>query len=118
MCWSQGETGMVFYLTLDVVETNCSVLIKKDLTSCESRPPHDTPVRNGPSHSQIQFPTNKTHFNKALCCILPLLVIYPLQVYGQCKAVIYTNRPHRVVRLYKYDCVVRPGKTYMSVIME
>lgn len=116
MCWSQGETGVVFYLTLDVVETNCSVLSKT--VDCESRPVYDTPVRNIPSYSQTQFPTNKTLFNKALWCILHLLVIYPLQVYGQCKAAIYTNRPHRVVRLYKYDCVVRPGKTHMSVIME
>ncbi|XP_070688756.1 histidine-rich glycoprotein-like [Pempheris klunzingeri] len=67
-----GETGMVFYLTLDVVETNCSVLSKKDWKECEARPTHDTPV------------------------------------YGQCKAAIYMNVVHRVVRLYKYDCVVRP----------
>lgn len=50
------------------------------------------------------------HINEALCCIV-YLVIYPLQVYGQCKAAIYINKPQRVVRLYKYDCVVRPGKT-------
>ncbi|MEQ2274791.1 hypothetical protein XENORESO_011344 [Xenotaenia resolanae] len=31
-----------------------------------------------------------------------------MPVYGQCKATIYINKPHRVVRLYKYNCVVRP----------
>ncbi|XP_054646644.1 fetuin B [Dunckerocampus dactyliophorus] len=67
-----GETGFVFYLTLDVVETNCSVLSKKDWKDCEARPMQDTPV------------------------------------YGQCKAAIYMNRVHRVVRLYKYNCVIRP----------
>nr|XP_040040678.1 histidine-rich glycoprotein-like isoform X1 [Gasterosteus aculeatus aculeatus] len=67
-----GESGMVFYLTLDVVETNCSVLSKKDWKACEARPTHDTPV------------------------------------YGQCKAAIYISKVHRVTRLYKYDCVVRP----------
>ncbi|XP_077440940.1 fetuin B [Vanacampus margaritifer] len=67
-----GETGIVFYLTLDVVETNCSVLSKKDWKDCQARPTSDTPV------------------------------------YGQCKAAIYMNRVHRVVRLYKYNCVVRP----------
>ncbi|XP_061739770.1 histidine-rich glycoprotein-like [Nerophis ophidion] len=67
-----GETGFVFYLTLDVVETNCSVLSKKDWKDCEARNTHDTPV------------------------------------YGQCKAAIYMNRVHRVVRLYKYNCVIRP----------
>ncbi|KAL6108372.1 fetub [Pungitius sinensis] len=67
-----GESGTVFYLTLDVVETNCSVLSRKDWKACEARPTHDTPV------------------------------------YGQCKAAIYISRVHRVVRLYKYDCVIRP----------
>uniref|UniRef100_A0A3Q0RZ45 Cystatin domain-containing protein n=1 Tax=Amphilophus citrinellus TaxID=61819 RepID=A0A3Q0RZ45_AMPCI len=33
-----GENGVVFYLTLDVVETNCSVLSKKDWKSCDIRP--------------------------------------------------------------------------------
>ncbi|XP_078114236.1 fetuin B [Sander vitreus] len=67
-----GENAIVFYLTLDVVETNCSVLSKKDWKTCEPRPTHDTPV------------------------------------YGQCKAAIYISKVHRVVRLYKYDCVVTP----------
>ncbi|XP_051929549.1 fetuin-B-like [Hippocampus zosterae] len=66
------ENGMVFYLTLDVVETNCSVHSQKDWKDCQPRPTTDTPV------------------------------------YGQCKAAIYMNRVKRVVRLYKYDCVVRP----------
>jgi len=68
-----GETGFVFYLTLDVVETNCSVLsCRNDFKTCEPRPSHDTPV------------------------------------YGQCKAAIYMNKVHRVVRLYKYSCEIRP----------
>ncbi|KAK9519708.1 hypothetical protein VZT92_022418 [Zoarces viviparus] len=67
-----GETGLVFYLTLDVVETNCSVLSKKDWKACEARPTSNTPV------------------------------------YGQCKAAIFISKVHRVVRLYKYDCVIRP----------
>uniref|UniRef100_A0A3B4H9E3 Fetuin B n=1 Tax=Pundamilia nyererei TaxID=303518 RepID=A0A3B4H9E3_9CICH len=31
-----------------------------------------------------------------------------LQVYGQCKAAIFINKVHRVERLYKYSCVIRP----------
>ncbi|TRY54497.1 hypothetical protein DNTS_009210 [Danionella cerebrum] len=65
-----GETGVVFYLTLDVLETSCHVLSKKNWKDCEIRAP------------------------------------YPM--YGQCKAVIYMNRVHRVSRLYKYSCTVRP----------
>ena len=38
------------------------------------------------------------------------MLYWSLQVYGQCKAAIYISKVHRVVRLYKYDCVVRPGK--------
>ncbi|XP_047442064.1 histidine-rich glycoprotein-like [Mugil cephalus] len=67
-----GEIGTVFYLTLDVVETNCSVLSRKVWKDCEIRSEAETPV------------------------------------YGQCKAAIYISKPHRVVRLYKYSCTVRP----------
>uniref|UniRef100_A0A3Q4N7H5 Fetuin B n=1 Tax=Neolamprologus brichardi TaxID=32507 RepID=A0A3Q4N7H5_NEOBR len=67
-----GENGVVFYLNLDVVETNCSVLSKKDWKSCDIRSGHT-------------------------------------QVYGQCKAVIFISKVHRVVRLYKYKCAIRPG---------
>uniref|UniRef100_A0A3Q0RUQ0 Cystatin domain-containing protein n=1 Tax=Amphilophus citrinellus TaxID=61819 RepID=A0A3Q0RUQ0_AMPCI len=39
-----GQFFVTFYLTLDVVETNCSVLSKKDWKSCEIRPTHNMPV--------------------------------------------------------------------------
>ncbi|XP_041863043.1 histidine-rich glycoprotein-like [Melanotaenia boesemani] len=67
-----GEAGVVYYLTLDVVETKCSVVSRKDWKLCEARSTAEMPV------------------------------------YGQCKAVIYISRVHRVVRLYKYNCVIRP----------
>ncbi|XP_076010538.1 fetuin B [Genypterus blacodes] len=66
------ETGQVFYLTMEVVETNCHVLSKKAAADCMARRTSDTPV------------------------------------YGECRAIIYMNRPQRVVRLYKYDCAIRP----------
>ncbi|XP_029005146.2 fetuin B [Betta splendens] len=76
-----GENGVVFYLTLDVVDTNCSVLSRKDWKTCEARPTHDTPT------------------------------------YGQCKVAIFINRVHRVVRLYKYRCVLRhfSGKKLLDI---
>ncbi|KAM6963131.1 fetuin B [Aplochiton taeniatus] len=70
---AHGETGMVFYLTMDVVETSCPVLSRKEWKSCTPRDTYQTPV------------------------------------YGQCKATIYMNRVHRVVRLYNYNCVIRPA---------
>lgn len=45
MCVSQGENGIVFYLTVDVVDTNCSIVSRKDWKTCEARPLHDVPVR-------------------------------------------------------------------------
>ncbi|KAJ8374351.1 hypothetical protein SKAU_G00049310 [Synaphobranchus kaupii] len=68
-----GPMGVVFYLTLDVLETNCHVLSKRDWKSCEVRQAEDTPI------------------------------------YGQCKATIYINKVKRIVRLYRYSCIVRPA---------
>ncbi|KAK7889014.1 hypothetical protein WMY93_024574 [Mugilogobius chulae] len=65
-----GENSEMFYLTMNVLETNCSVLHKA----------HDCEVRDTAS----------------------------VPVYGQCKVAIFISRVHRVVRLYKYNCVVRP----------
>ncbi|CAL9696445.1 unnamed protein product [Knipowitschia caucasica] len=67
-----GENSVMFYLTMNVLETNCSVLSKTHYKNCEVRDMSRTPV------------------------------------YGQCKVAIFISRVHRVVRLYKYDCVVRP----------
>ncbi|CAI5636987.1 fetuin-B [Oreochromis niloticus] len=71
-----GDNGVVFYLTLDVVETNCSVLSRKDWKSCDIRPREN------------------------------------IKVYGQCKAAIFISKVHRVVRLYKYKCAIRPGTVH------
>uniref|UniRef100_A0A669DJG3 Fetuin B n=1 Tax=Oreochromis niloticus TaxID=8128 RepID=A0A669DJG3_ORENI len=71
-----GENSVVFYLTLDVVETKCSVLSKNDWKSCETRPTANMPV------------------------------------YGQCKAAIFINKVHSAERLYKYNCVIRPGRVH------
>uniref|UniRef100_A0A8C6UKH5 Fetuin B n=1 Tax=Neogobius melanostomus TaxID=47308 RepID=A0A8C6UKH5_9GOBI len=67
-----GENGIVFYLTMNVLETNCHVLSKAHFKNCEVRDLTSTPV------------------------------------YGQCKVAIFISRVNRVVRLYKYNCVVRP----------
>lgn len=74
MCSWQEENGVVFYLTLDVVETNCSVLSKKDWKSCEIRPLSDTPVRNTLLHTHKNNILFYVQNNKACCWILCLLV--------------------------------------------
>lgn len=40
----QGETGEVFYLTIDILETKCHVLSKKSYKDCESRNFGENPV--------------------------------------------------------------------------
>ncbi|MCI4383565.1 hypothetical protein PGIGA_G00027890 [Pangasianodon gigas] len=67
-----GETGVVFYLTIDILESKCHVLSKKSYKECETWSFGENPV------------------------------------YGQCKAVMYVNKPQRVSRLYKYSCTIRP----------
>lgn len=44
LSFSQGETGVVFYLTLDVLETDCHVLSKKNWKDCETQGPEQYPV--------------------------------------------------------------------------
>lgn len=41
---SQGETGVVFYLTIDILETKCHVLSKKSYKECESWNVGENPV--------------------------------------------------------------------------
>lgn len=42
---SQGENGIVFYMTLDVEETKCHVLSKKSYKDCAVRQDDEAPVR-------------------------------------------------------------------------
>ncbi|KAK7889016.1 hypothetical protein WMY93_024576 [Mugilogobius chulae] len=74
-----GENSHMFYLTMNVLETNCSVLSKTHFKDCEVRDISSTPV------------------------------------YGQCKVAMFLSRVHRVVRLYKYNCVVRPETVSQSL---
>lgn len=53
---------MVFYLNLDVVETNCSVLSKMDWKDCEPRPIHDTPVSDHTHRHTIAHVYNDVAF--------------------------------------------------------
>ncbi|NWV60249.1 FETUB protein, partial [Malurus elegans] len=67
----QEITGSVFYLILDVVDTECHVLSKKLWKKCNPRPADST-------------------------------------VYGQCKAIIYTNQARNIAHLNTYECTLQP----------
>ncbi|XP_069331325.1 fetuin-B-like isoform X1 [Eulemur rufifrons] len=67
----QDGLGSLFYLTLDVLETDCHVLSKKAWKDCGLRFLHES-------------------------------------VYGQCKVMVYTNMPHRVLYSPAYNCTLRP----------
>lgn len=61
----------VYYLTLDVLETECHVLSKRFWKECPVRPMHAA-------------------------------------VYGTCEAIVYINKPGRIVRLYHQNCTLQP----------
>ncbi|XP_032946471.1 fetuin-B [Rhinolophus ferrumequinum] len=67
----QDALGSVYYLTLDVLETDCHVLSKKAWRDCGERILHQS-------------------------------------VYGQCKAIIYVNKPRRILYSPAYNCTLRP----------
>ncbi|XP_014638715.1 PREDICTED: fetuin-B [Ceratotherium simum simum] len=67
----QSGHGSVFYLTLDVLETDCHVLSKKAWKDCGERTLHES-------------------------------------VYGQCKAIYYTNLVERILYTAAYNCTLRP----------
>ncbi|CAM5137963.1 unnamed protein product [Eretmochelys imbricata] len=67
----QKITGSVFYLTLDVVETECHVLSRRLWKDCKNRAIHETS-------------------------------------FGQCKAILYINKPGRIVHLHSYECTLQP----------
>ncbi|XP_058411561.1 fetuin-B isoform X1 [Diceros bicornis minor] len=67
----QSGHGSVFYLTLDVLETDCHVLSKKAWKDCGERTLHES-------------------------------------VYGQCKAIYYTNLVERIFYTAAYNCTLRP----------
>ncbi|KAJ8374352.1 hypothetical protein SKAU_G00049320 [Synaphobranchus kaupii] len=70
---SKEPSGVAYNLIIDVLETKCHVISKKNMQACE--------VRGAPN----------------------------VPIYGQCKAIIYINKVKRIVRLYRYSCIVRPA---------
>ncbi|NWW43229.1 FETUB protein, partial [Pedionomus torquatus] len=66
----QEIAGSVFYLVLDVVDTECHVLSRKPWKECAARPAHGA-------------------------------------VYGQCKAIIYSNQARNIAHLNSYECTLQ-----------
>ncbi|TSK53631.1 Fetuin-B [Bagarius yarrelli] len=70
-----GETGVVFYLTIDILETTCHVLSKKNYKECEHRNTGDNPLGMLRMYRvefiiQETICSNKTDISKASTCDL------------------------------------------------
>ncbi|CAL8307454.1 unnamed protein product [Lota lota] len=80
-----AETGVVFYLTMDVVETDCHVLSKKNWRSCEPRHMEDTPVYGQCKATiYINRPQRVVRLYKYKCTIRPVAAIKLTVVCPDC----------------------------------
>ncbi|KGL84758.1 Fetuin-B, partial [Tinamus guttatus] len=68
----QEITGSVFYLILDVVDTNCHVLSKKLWKDCETRPTHETAYGQCKAIIYINQPRNIAHLSTYECVLQPV----------------------------------------------
>ncbi|NWJ03295.1 FETUB protein, partial [Crypturellus undulatus] len=68
----QEITGSVFYLILDVVNTNCHVLSKKLWKDCETRPTHETTYGQCKAIIYINQPRKIAHLSTYDCVLHPV----------------------------------------------
>ncbi|XP_054840035.1 fetuin-B-like [Eublepharis macularius] len=66
------STGDVFYLTLDVLETNCHILTRKSWKDCKFRPPHETVYGQCKVTFYINKPWRILHLYNYDCVLRPL----------------------------------------------
>ncbi|NWR50097.1 FETUB protein, partial [Regulus satrapa] len=82
----QEITGSVFYLILDVVDTECHVLSKKLWKDCKTRPAHSTVYGQCKAIIYINHARNIAHLNTYECTLQPAPRRYIWSVCPDCPA--------------------------------
>ncbi|XP_009991344.1 PREDICTED: fetuin-B [Tauraco erythrolophus] len=77
----QEITGSVFYLILDVVDTECHVLSKKLWKNCNARHAHSTVYGQCKAIIYINQPRNIAHLNNYECILQP---VPPRHIWSVC----------------------------------
>ncbi|NWU15636.1 FETUB protein, partial [Cephalopterus ornatus] len=80
----QEIAGSVFYLILDVVDTECHVLSKKLWKSCNTRPAHSTVYGQCKAIIYINQARNISHLNTYECTLQPVPPRYIWSVCPDC----------------------------------
>ncbi|XP_009087669.2 fetuin-B isoform X1 [Serinus canaria] len=80
----QEITGSVFYLILDVVDTECHVLSKKLWKNCNTRPAHSTVYGQCKAIIYINQARNIAHLNTYECTLQPVPGRYIWSVCPDC----------------------------------
>ncbi|NWR86997.1 FETUB protein, partial [Furnarius figulus] len=90
---SQEITGSVFYLILDVVDTECHVLSKKLWKNCKTRPAHLSVYGQCKAIIYINQARNIAHLNTYECTLQPAPRRYIWSVCPDCPVDDNTTRP-------------------------
>ncbi|NXO26128.1 FETUB protein, partial [Cisticola juncidis] len=89
----QEITGSVFYLILDVVDTECHVLSKKLWKNCNTRPAHSTVYGQCKAIIYINQARNISHLNTYECTIQPVPRRYISSVCPDCPLDVAPDQP-------------------------
>ncbi|XP_054242188.1 fetuin-B [Indicator indicator] len=89
----QEITGSVFYLILDVVDTECHVLSRKLWKNCKARVPHSTVYGQCKAIIYINQARNIAHLNNYDCTLQPVPPRYIWKICPDCPVDDNPNEP-------------------------
>ncbi|NXS52395.1 FETUB protein, partial [Brachypteracias leptosomus] len=89
----QETTGSVFYLILDVIDTECHVLSKKLWKNCKARETHSTVYGQCKAIIYMNRERNITHLNTYECTLQPVPPRYISSVCPDCPVDVCPTEP-------------------------